>query len=98
MPGLVINWPWATHDLDGHDFLTHLSLNLALGPVCHLFSSPDSIPKEVTHWQRQISPIVPNRTIHYHFMESPNHISRRTNLPAYWFLLALTLFSHRHLL
>lgn len=57
MTGLVPKWPWATHDLDWwwlfNRSLWNYSLNFALGLVCHLFSSPDSIPKEIIHWQAQ---------------------------------------------
>lgn len=98
MAGLVPKWPWATHDLDWwwlfNPSLWNCSLNLALGLVCHLFSSPDSIPKEVIHWQGQSLPACAKQNYSLPFYGKPkSHFQEGWDLPAHWCLLALTLFS-----
>lgn len=94
MPGLVSKWPWATHDLDWwwlfNPSLWNESLNLALGLLCHFFSSPDSIPKEVIHWQGQSLPTCAKQNYSLPLYGKP--FQEGWDLPAHWCLLALTLF------
>lgn len=96
MPGLVSKWPWATYDLDWwwrfNPSLWNDCLNLALGLVCHLSSSPDNIPKEVIHWQGQSLPACAKQNYSLPLYGKPkSHFQEGWDLPAHWCLLALTL-------
>lgn len=101
MPGLVPKWPWATHDLDWwwlfNPSLWNYSLNLASGLVCPLFSSPDSIAKEVIHWQGQSLPACAKRNYLLPLFGKPkSHFQQGWDLPAYWCLL-VTCFNQKPL-